>query len=237
MAKNSREQIILKHIEKNGFMSVNDLAKLMYTSPSSIRRDLTNLEQKKLITRTYGGAVPSENISTLTPFDSRRSMNAEQKRKAAQNASFLLRDGMSVMLDGSSTAMQMLKYIKDHKKIKVFTSNVYTFLDAIDMGIDAHCLGGKPSADVATLAGDIAEEAAMRLRPDILFFSSKCVSTNGDISDPIESETALRRVMIRQANIRVFLYDSNKMGTSSLYYLCNVKDIDYSFCENTVPKA
>ncbi len=232
MGKETREQIILKKIQDQGFMSVNDLAKLMYTSPSSIRRDLTKLEHKKLITRTYGGAMPTGKVNALTPFDSRKTMDIEQKKKAAQNASFLLHDSMSVMLDGSSTAMQMLKFIKPYKNIKVLTSNVSTFLDGVAMGLDIHLLGGTPSADVATLAGDIAEASARSFFPDILFFSSKCVNHNGDISDPIERESSLRKVMIAQAKIRVFLYDSHKLGTTSFYRLCNVRDIDYSFCED-----
>ncbi len=231
MSTTTREQMIFNEIEKNGFMSVNDLAKLMYTSPSSIRRDLTNLERKKLVKRIYGGAVLSGSLNTLTPFESRVAMNAEQKKKATQKAAFLLHDSMSVMLDGSSTSLQMLKHIQARKNIKVFTSNVFTFMQAIDMGIDAYCLGGKPTADVETLAGDIAEEAAKRLFPDILFFSSKCVNENGDITDPVESENKLRRIMLENAKVRVFLYDSNKMGTTSLYKLCNMRDVEYCFSD------
>ncbi len=225
--------MILQKLQETGFIGVNDLAKMFYTSPSSIRRDLARLENKKLITRTYGGAMPSGNTNALTPFDSRKTMNAEQKRKAAQNASFLLHDSMTVMLDGSSTAMQMLKFIKNHKNIKVLTSNVSTFIDGIAMGLDISLLGGTPSADVATLAGDIAEESVRKFFPDILFFSSKCINHNGDISDPIERESSLRKVMLEHAKIRVFLYDSGKLGTTSFYRLCNVRDIDYSFCEDT----
>ncbi len=232
MKKLTREQLILQKIQENGFMSVKDLAQMLYTSPSSIRRDLTKLEHKKLVTRTHGGAMPLGNVNALTPFDSRRTMNIEQKKKAVQNASFLLHDSMTVMLDGSSTAMQMLKFIQQYKNVKVLTSNVFTFLDGVSMGLDIHLLGGTPNADVATLAGDIAEASVKNFFPDILFFSSKCISHNGDISDPIERESSLRKVMMTQAKIRVFLYDTNKLGTTSFYRLCNVRDIDYSFCED-----
>ncbi len=232
MKRTNREQLILKKIEENGFMRVDELARLMYTSPSSIRRDLANLENQKLLTRTYGGAKPNININTLTPFDSRQNMNITQKKKAAQNASFLLHDSMSVMLDNSSTSMQMLGFLKGYKNIKVLTSNVFTFLEGVSMGLDIHLLGGTPSADVATLAGDIAEDSVRKYFPDILFFSSKCINHNGDISDPIESESRLRKVMLEHAKIRVFLYDSDKLGTVSLHRLCNVRDVDYSFCED-----
>ncbi len=232
MKKSNREQLILKKIEETGFMRVDELARLMYTSPSSIRRDLASLENQKLITRTYGGAKPSININTLTPFDSRQNMNLAQKRRAAQNAAFLLHDSMSVMLDNSSTAMQMLSFIKPFRNIKVLTSNVSTFLEGVSLGLDIHLLGGTPSADIATLAGDIAEDSVRKFFPDILFFSSKCIATNGDISDPIENESRLRKVMLEHARMRVFLYDSGKLGTVSLHRLCNVRDIDYSFCED-----
>ncbi len=231
MEKTDREKAILTKIEEKGFMSVEELAKTIYVSPSSIRRDLTALEQKKLVKRVYGGAVLIESVNSNTPFDTRRSRNVEQKKRAAQNAAFLLSDSISVMLDGSSTSMQMLKHIKAHRNIRLFTNNIYTFQQAVNMGIHACCIGGKPSADASSLSGEFAEEMVDKIFPDILFFSAKCINENGDITDSLEGETRLRRMMIKNAKLTVFLYDKEKLGRTSLYKVCNINDIDYAFCE------
>ncbi len=232
MEKNEREQLILERIEEKGFMSVEELAKTIYVSPSSVRRDLTSLEQKKLVKRVYGGAVLIESVNSNTPFATRRARNVEQKRKAAQNAAHLLGDSMSVMLDGSSTSMQMLKHIKEHHNIRLFTNNTYTFEQAVNMGINTCLIGGKPSADASSLSGEFAEEMVEKIFPDILFFSAKCINENGDITDSLEGETRLRRMMMRNSRVCVFLYDKDKVGRTSLYKVCNIKEVDFAFCED-----
>ncbi len=231
MEKNDREKAILAKIEEGGFASVEQLAQMLYVSPTSVRRALTALEHKQLIKRVWGGAVPIESVNKNTPFESRVAKNTEQKKAAAQNAARLLSDSISVMLDGSSTAMQMLKHIGAHRNIQLFTNNVHTFRAAVEMGINACCIGGRPSADASSLSGEFAEEMVEKIFPDILFFSAKCINDDGEITDSLEGETRLRRLMLKNAKTKVFLYDTDKRHKTSLYKICNIADVDYSFCE------
>ncbi len=231
MHTNTREQAIIDLIDKTGFMSVNELSKALYTSPSSIRRDLTRLEQKALIKRTHGGAVLTKDTKALSPFYRRKSINIEQKKLAADKAAYLIHDSMSVMIDGSTTALQILPHLKKHSGIRIFTNNIYTFQTAIEMGLEAFCLGGGASADNETLTGSMTEDAVSRLYTDILFFSSKCINESGDITDPVDSENRLRKLMFSHTKTKVFLYDSSKLGTTALYRLCNLSEVDYSFSD------
>ena len=52
-----REKEILKLLLSNKTVMVNELAKLLFTSESSIRRDLANLENQHLIKRIHVGAM------------------------------------------------------------------------------------------------------------------------------------------------------------------------------------
>ncbi len=236
MENTKREQAIIDIIDEKGFMSVNELSKALYTSQSSIRRDLARLEEKKILKRTHGGAILAKNTKELSPFYTRKATHIEQKKTAAEKAAYLLADSISVMLDGSSTALQILPHIQAHKSIRVFTNNIYTYKVAVDMGIEAYCLGGAPSTDSEILSGSITEDAVSKLYVDILFFSSKCVNENGDITDPIDSENRLRKIMMKHAKIKVFLYDSSKIGNTALFKLCNISDVDYSFSELSSPQ-
>ncbi len=232
MNNTERENRITELVEARGFMSVNELSALLYTSPSSIRRDLARLEGKRLIKRTHGGAAPAKDTKNLSPFHMRKSMNKEKKKLAAAKAAFLIKDSMSVMIDGSSTALEILPYLKERKDIKLFTNSLYAYSRAAELGIEVYCLGGGGSLDTEILAGSITEQTVSRLYTDILFFSSKCVSDDGEITDPIDCENRLRRVMLEHAKIKVFLYDSTKSGTSALFKLCNTADIDYCFSDS-----
>ncbi len=100
------------------------------------------------------------------------------------------------------------------------------------MGINAYCIGGKPSADVSSLSGEFADEMTEKIFPDILFFSAKYINESGDITDSLEGETRLRRIMLKNAEIKAFLSNEEKFGQSTLYKVCNIKDIDYAFNKN-----
>ena len=51
-----REDRIINILLQKEVMSVNELAEKLYISKPTLRRDLTKLEEKGIITRTHGGA-------------------------------------------------------------------------------------------------------------------------------------------------------------------------------------
>lgn len=226
MSISERQKQILEILEENGFASVERLSELTYTSPSSIRRDLSHLQNLSLIKRTHGGASALREINQAVPLSSRMTKNLTEKRLIAKKASVFLHDGQSVMLDGSSTAGFMIPYIAKHRDMILFTNNMLTAINAINYGIVTHCIGGCSVNRSAVLSGAHAYETVSGLHPDILFFSSQSLDRNGYIYDPIAEENYIRTLMLKNAKYRVFLCDSEKFGGTSLYQLTHVDEID-----------
>ena len=70
MIKSEREQEILNIMKSSGGVAtVKKLCELLYASESSIRRDLTRMEQGGIIKRSYGGAEIVRNYSGAISFD------------------------------------------------------------------------------------------------------------------------------------------------------------------------
>ena len=126
MSISTRQKQILELLEATDHLSVKELSKLTYTSESSVRRDLTRLENLSLLKRTHGGACAINELSGAVPLRSRMTQSVAEKRKIARVASSFLKDGQSVMLDGSSTAGYLVPYIAKHKNITLFTNNMIT---------------------------------------------------------------------------------------------------------------
>ena len=57
MLVEERRQRVLDLVNRQGFVSLADLAQAIQVSASTIRRDLDHLDQKGLIKRTHGGAM------------------------------------------------------------------------------------------------------------------------------------------------------------------------------------
>ena len=227
MGISERQNEILKIIGENTYVSVNELSRRTFTSPSSIRRDLTRLENLGLVNRSYGGASLPEINGRVAGFYNRLTKSIKEKRLIAQKASALLKSGQSILLDSSTTASFMIPYIAKIDSAVVFTNNLEIAVSAIKQGICTHCIGGSSINGSVSLGGSQAYKALLDIGVDIMFFSSQSLSIDGMISDSTEEENYVRSVMLERAGKTVFLCDSTKFNTKSLYTLTSLDCIDY----------
>lgn len=225
MSITGRQENILKLVGEYKYISVRKLAELTYTSPSSIRRDLTRLENMCFVKRTHGGVQSMEESNLPPNFKSRVSQNTVLKRKIAQNAVRFLHDNQCIMLDSSSTAGYLLPHIAKLKDITLFTNNMITALNAINYGISTYCIGGRAYKNSPVLSGEETYKALDSIHPDIVFFSSFGLDSDGNITDPTPEENYARAIMLKNSAQSVFLCDSGKFGRRSVYSLTSADKV------------
>ena len=228
MSISERQKHILNILNERTYISVDELSKLTFTSASSIRRDLSYLQDNGMVKRLHGGVSLSEPINNVASFYDRTRKNVKGKRIIAQKASALLKDGQSVLLDSSTTAAFLLPFIAKYHGITLFTNNLTTALRAIELGINTNCLGGHSVNGSSSLSGPQTFKAIADITVDIVFFSSQSLDVCGNISDSTEEENFTRKVMLGSSKTKVFLCDSEKFDTSTTYKLCTLEDIDYA---------
>jgi DeoR/GlpR family transcriptional regulator of sugar metabolism len=111
-----------------------------------------------------------------------------------------------------------------------------TAINAVNYGIKTHCIGGASVNQSVVLSGEQAYNSVVNIFPDILFFSSRSLDTDGYIYDPIPEENHIRELMLKNAKRKVFLCDSEKFGQKSLYRLASINDIDVCVFDKPIPK-
>lgn len=228
MSISNRQESILQLLNERNFITVNELAEATFTSPSSIRRDLTYMQNNGLVKRLHGGVTLPDPIKGVASFYDRTHKNIKAKRLIAKKASSLLKNGQSILLDGSSTVSFLLPYIAKLDSATLFTNNISTALNAIELGIDTHCIGGRSVNGSVVLSGTEAYKMLKDICVDLLFFSSQSLDANGIISDSTEEENYLRQLMLQSARTKVFLCDSEKFNTTALYKLTSLENIDFA---------
>lgn len=226
MSISKRQNEILLILSENVYMSVDELSKRLFTSPSSIRRDLTHLQNLGLVKRTHGGVSQPEQTEKVASFYKRAQKNVKEKKIIARKASALLKNGQSILLDSSTTASYMIPYIALLDNPVLFTNNLETAISAINKGIRTHCLGGASIHGSVALGGADTYRTLSSLHADIAFFSSQALNKFGEITDATEEENFVRQVMLQHAEKKVFLCDSTKFNYSALHALTNLNDID-----------
>ena len=236
--KISQEKKILEILETQQYASVEELSAVLCVSTSTIRRSLEILQQKGLVTRTHGGVKINSDNNFSPSFTFRIHQNTFEKKKIALSAIKLIKNGDIIFLDGSTSAFYIAEYLKEFENIRVITNGIDTLSLLSKNHILAYSTGGQVSAEnPSVLVGRYAEDMISNFHADIAFFSAQAMDNDGEIYDCFEDEIFLRRTMIKNAKTKVFLCDNTKVGKTSSYHLCSLKDVDYIASNLSLPNS
>ena len=141
---------ILRIVNEEKSVTVQDLKERLHTSESTIRRDLTVLDQKKLLVKVHGGATVLEMDYTAKDIAvaSRMNQNTEEKKEIGKFAADLIESDDFVYLDAGTTVSHMLEYITS--KDAVFVTNGISHAQMLTRkGFTVYLLGGmlKPATE------------------------------------------------------------------------------------------
>ena len=230
-----RKLAILSYLKKNNLATFRELAKAVYASESSVRRDVKVLECEGYVKQTYGGVVLASYVNGIVPVKLRESENAAIKDALAETAVKHVFDGATLLLDGSSTVRRMVKYLSNFSNLRIITNNYKLFSDAEGFSGTLYSTGGRYDSRNKIFIGSVAEEFLHGITADVMFFSCQALSDDGEITDVSEEETSLRKVMLSRAKKKIFLCDSSKVGKKQTFKLCTKDDVDEIICDKKLP--
>ena len=236
MAIKDREKEILQLLEKKYSISVKELAKSLYISESTIRRDLISLEKKHLIVHSYGKVSANKLSADLNiAFSDREQLMYNVKSSLAKAAVELIHDGNVIMLDASSTASHIIKFLENFKDLIVITSGLKTAYMLCQTDIPFLSTGGNALNKSFSLVGQTAINTVQTYNADICFISCHGVSESGMVTDNSVLENDLRRQMLKQSKIKVLIIDNTKINQGCWHNLCDISEFDEVYCNEPLP--
>lgn len=221
-----RHQQILEILKRERSAGVTRLARELFASEPTIRRDLAYLEEQGYLKRVYGGAVIGGAPDREIPYNVRAEEQGDAKTIIARKAAKYLHKGAVIFLDGSSTAAHMVEPLKELEDILVVTSGAKTALALAENGIRVISTGGQMITRSFTYVGSHAEACIRSMRADLVFFSCRGLSDDGEMTDISIEEINLRRTMLERAHTKILLCDSSKFGKQYMYSLGYRDEID-----------
>ena len=227
MFKEERYEKIIEIVNEEKYVSASELSKRLFVSLPTIRRDLAVLSEKNRILRSHGGAckINSEHISA--PFDFRKTLNYNIKRKLCEKAAELINDNDIVFIDGSSTLFQISEFISAKKGVTVITNGIPLSMALRKKGITTYCTGGEVREESFASVGCFAEEFISNFNFDIMLFSCSSVTPGGMITDTSLAENILRKKAAANSSKVIFLGDSSKFNKSAPHNLMSLCDITH----------
>ena len=216
-----RKKQILDFLRQQGrFVTVEELCENLYASGATIRRDLKELEESRLIRRARGGAILLESSTSEDPLAFRETQNAMKKQIIAESACKYIRDGMTLFLDSSSTVFLLARMLDQFQELKVITNGLKTALLLSDFkNVRVICTGGTLRENSKSMVGDAARATAARFNGDLALISCRGFSIENGVSEASEEEYCVKRQFLQNSRRALLLCDTSKMNVD---FLCRL---------------
>lgn len=236
MDPNGRLTDILNILEKKRSATVEYLANKIYTSPSTIRRDLALLESQGYVRRFHGGAAITNYPTATFPIEYRVQDMLLAKKEIGLTASRLIQNGDTLFIDSSSTASMIIPHLNQFQKLKIITNSTLSLRQLQNADYEVYVLGGHLYHNNNALVGKFALDMLSHFYIDKMFFSTASLSTDGTLCNTTEDENTLRSCCLKRSTETYFLVDSSKVGLNSTLRLCHLKDITGVVSDANLPE-
>ncbi|MFC9088535.1 DeoR/GlpR family DNA-binding transcription regulator [Nocardiopsis dassonvillei] len=197
----------------DGVQRVEDLARELGISPSTVRRGLGELERAGKVVRTHGGAVPAPAGAELS-WTQKSLRNAPAKRRIADHAASLVEDDHVVLLDAGSTTTFVAERLARRSGPTVVTSGLGPMAALHDAeGIELVVVGGRVRRRRGSIVGDYAHGVLDRITPHIAFIGADGLLPGRGLNCPSPEIAAAKELQMRSARRIFVVADSTKVGS------------------------
>ncbi len=234
MLTTTRQATILRRVQETGEASVQDLARVLQVSASTIRRDLNTLSADGRLTRVHGGgSIEPDEI----PFQDVVERSSGSKGRIAVRAAELVADGDVVVLDIGTTTALIARALRS-KKITVITASI-AVLDELrtDDGIELIMLGGVLRRSYHSLVGSLTEGALSQLRATICFVGTSGIRPDGTVMDSTGIEVPVKRAILASSPAVVLVADETKFPGTGILAVCSPSEISTLITSSEAPLA
>ncbi len=208
---NQRHKLIIKLLNEQGSITVNELVALTNASESSIRRDLVELDQKGYLKRVHGGATLLPKITTMEedPLSKRQQLNSLEKQMIAKYAASLINNDDVVYLDAGSTTLEMIEYLQA-KEARYVTNGLMQAQQLTMKGFHVYCLGGEIRNITGACVGANAMKVLNKYTFSKGFFGTNGIDLNNGFTTADSEEAAIKELGISKCQQAYVLADHSK---------------------------
>ena len=229
MYAEERQEVLAAQIARDGRVSVSQAAEQFGVTTETIRRDLAALEERGLVRRVHGGAVPATARTTVEVAVAERDQAAGPQKDRIADAALALvpHDGGSIVLDAGTTTSRLAAKLPIDAPLTVITNAVPVAAQVVALpGAELILLGGRVRARTGAAVGRAAESALGDLRADVAFLGTNGISLEHGLTTPDPDEAAVKAAMVAAGRRVVVLADSSKLHLESLVRFAGLDQVD-----------
>lgn len=240
MQRYERLNAVLELLASRGKLSVEEISAEFDVSAATVRRDLDDLAEQRLATRTRGGVV-LESVAYDLPLRYKSVRQSDEKHRIADAAAAMVKVGDVVGLNGGTTTSAVARAVATRGDLMTDDgpSSSSTFqLTIVTNALNiANELVVRPHVKVVVVGGvarpqsyELIGPLASRILEDItigtLFLGVDAISAEVGAAANNEGEAEVNRLMVDRSERIVVVADSSKVGRRAFARICMVEHVD-----------
>ncbi|WP_175990571.1 DeoR/GlpR family DNA-binding transcription regulator [Bacillus sp. Marseille-Q1617] len=211
MLTEERHRIILDLLKEKEAIKIQEIAEQTNASESTIRRDLTQLEQEKFLKRVHGGAARLQGKLKELTVSEKTSKSLHEKNAIARYAASLVEEGDCIFLDAGTTTLGMIEFLPEIDIVIV--TNGLTHVDSLlQKGFKTYIVGGSVKPTTKAMIGSGAIESLQKYRFDKAFLGTNGVHPQYGYTTPDPEEAQIKKTAIELSREAMVLADDTKFG-------------------------
>lgn len=222
MLPEERKALILDYINQNNAVSATELMKTFDASEATIRRDLTEMDRKGLISKVHGGAVSIQSqVKSDYNMSEREEKNRDEKIIIAKYAASLVGNNDLIFIDAGTTTSYVIDYI-EATNITFVTNAVGHAQKIASKGYPVYLAGGRLKSMTDAIIGGNAYEFISKYNFSIAFLGTNAVNKENGFMTPDTEEAKIKECAVTHTLSPYILCDHSKFDLTA-----SVKFADY----------
>ncbi len=236
MLTSQRKQLLLDRLRQDGQIVAKTFSEELGISEDTVRRDLRELATEGRLQRVHGGALPAS--AAVGNLQAREQLAPQDKRALGRAGAALVLPGQVVILDGGTTALQVVQHLQRDLRATVVThSPAVAVALAGHLQIEVLVLGGRLFRHSMVNVGAGVVEAAAQLRADLYLMGVTGVHAEAGLTTGDFEEAAVKRALHRRASETVVLASLDKLGAASPFSVAPLCELAALVVPAATPQA
>ena len=216
MFQEERRAWLTSHARAKGRVDVNECAETLGVTVETIRRDLNDLENKNLLRRVHGGAIPIEGSAYESNLATRSEQFKEEKRRITQKALEFIGEAETIFLDEGYTLQMFAEAWNPQHKVTVVTNAIHTASVLCSKpNIEVIFLGGKVRSTTDATSDHWTTRQLSELVLDLALMGANGISVEHGCTAPNPTCCATKAAAIKASHKAILLATSNRFGFDS----------------------
>ena len=215
MLPKERQAFSLEYINTNHAASTTELMQHFNASEATIRRDLTEMNNKGLISKVHGGAVSlQKQIAYDYNISEREGKNVNEKKEIAKYAASLIQPNDLVYLDSGTTTSYVIDYI-DAPNVSFVTNAIIHAQKLAAKGYQVYLTGGRLKSMTEALVGGDCYDSLIKYHFSIGFFGTNAVNHTDGFTTPDPEEAKIKECALAHTLSPYILCDHTKFNLTA----------------------